>query len=215
MAFNTNRIVIENDGAIPNKTVLKRRSGVVSISGCSFNDKYFLYRDKFIAVFLPNICEVRIFGSNQKAVFRFAHENKILNLHHIKKIYEKETGRVIWSRFAPPAPRIVLSFRGIVLEEGDLPIGKGIFFIKDGKITGNFIDTCWAESCANNTTNNGNAAFILLKSACTAETVGQELKITWSGTSVTVPLMFLLEVYEKETGKKIWPNGHPTVQPAP
>jgi uncharacterized protein (UPF0248 family) len=195
VAPNQHHIVIETEN-YNIKRVFTSTGEKYDVGGCFIDARHIDGHTFFSVTFKSDVCEVRINNAGNKAHLKFIPETKIMNLHHIKMIYEKETGRVLWQKYAVSAAHIIIGFTGITLQEGDLPIGRGVFV--DINIA---ISTSWIDSWCNN----GDDAFLKLKSSCSVVvTANNEARIDLGNEHVRIPLRNVLEIYEKETGKRIW-----------
>lgn len=91
------------------------------------------------------------------------------------------------------AGRLVIHFLDdLVLKKGPIPSGEGVFFDQN-----RYVHCAWIEKWG--------GSFILLRPHCSVWISGNYVVIKRGGDEVRIPHQSLIEVYEKETGKKIWP----------
>lgn len=196
MAFNKNRIVIEADGPRI-KIVATGKRKAFDLDGCRFDAAFVEKSDEKQMTLKPDTCRIMMNKARTKVRFDFGTSGFFMNLHHILRIYEKETGMTIWEKASVLAPHIIIAFTGVFLQEGPLPIGKGVFVGVNCAIPDSWIKS-WS--------NNGPDAFIKFYQGCSVAVPapGKEAQIIYGFEEVRIPLSNILEIYEKETGKRIW-----------
>lgn len=196
MSFNKNRIVVELDAPIL-KAVAMGRHKRIEFDGRAFDmdivDSY--SRSQF--TLKPDVCRVRFTANGAKAHFDFGRTSFLIQMAHVVRVYEKETGIILWDRAAFTAPHIIIAFTNIFLRKGGLPIGEGIFVGVNCAIPLNWIES-W--------TNQMPDAFIKLKSGCSIIILssGKAIQVSYGKEDMRMPLTYVLEIYEKETGRRIW-----------
>lgn len=195
MPLNVNTVIIEFDVADVRELYIGGKHKICA--GGTYFDKKYLSRWTGRSVEIgKNTCNIRINAAGGKAIFCFGVTTFTLNLHHVERIYEKETKDVIWQKGSPR--HIVIQFeRRVALIEKPVAIGSAVFFDAH-----NGIDTSWIEKCNGKLWQN---QFIMLKPLCNAHLSNNVVVIHIDSEEVRIPTGDLVEVYEKETGRRIWP----------
>lgn len=209
--MNPNRLVIETDGSASVKDVWASRGRFYEILGCRFAyDKMESATPSSITL-KPNVCKMLINAGGTKAFFKFGNSGGFwMNLHHALRIYEMETARLIWERGQSPA-HIVIAFYDTWLKKGPMPLGEGIFYDIGAGVSESWVKD-WENWPKNPTGANMNktGAFLLLKPTCKVAIVSdKEARIIMGSEEAILPLQHVVEIYEKETGRRIWPRSPP------
>lgn len=195
MPLNAYTVVIEFDVADVREVCVGKMRKVYA-GGAHFERSWLAGWTSHSIEIRPNTCDVRISANGGKAAFCFNTTVFIVNLHHVERIYEKESNDVLWQKGG--LRHIVIQFAGrVVLIEKNLPIGSAVFFDAH-----NGIDTNWIVKCNGRLVQNH---FMMLKPICKAYLLNKVVVIHIDKEEVRIPTDDLVEVYEKETGRKIWP----------
>lgn len=206
--MNPNRLVIEIDGYLPVKDVWTKRGRFYEILGCRFAYDKVENATPSSVTLKPDVCKALVNAGGTKAFFKFSDNSSFwMNLHHALRIYEMETARLIWERGQNPA-HIVIAFQDIWLQKGPMPLGEGIFYGINAGVSESWVKD-W-ENWPKNPTSakmNKTGAFLLLKPTCKVAIVSdREARITMGSEEAILPLQHVVEIYEKETGRRIWPR---------